>query len=129
MEPKTVLAARTKEVEAASMPEKDRVRKRNFRVWLLEEEFDLLTEKAAEAKMTKTRYIRNVILFGAAREKSNFTKEDSDKILYELNRIGNNINQIAYQANSKCAVNENDFFMLREEYIKLLGAYEMIATG
>ena len=74
------------------MGEKDRVRKREFLVHLLDEEFEVLSQKAQEAKMKKSEYIRNVILFGAANRQRTHSTEDAIKICYELNRIGNNIN-------------------------------------
>jgi len=109
------------------MGEEHRKRERHFKLWLFDEEMEILNEKALAASMSKSEYVRNVILFGAARGKTNFSREDAKKIVYELNRIGNNINQIAYQANYNCAVSENNFFSLKNEFIKLLGEFETIA--
>lgn len=111
------------------MSNEHRKRTKHFNLFLLDEEMEILNDKAAAANMSKTEYIRNVVLFGAARRRTNFASADADKISHELNRIGNNINQIAYQANSKCAVDENDFFWLREEFTHFLAAFERFVIG
>jgi len=92
---------------------------------LLDEEYDLLKEKASKSNMSMSAYIRSIILFGGIEGSVvNFTKEDADKISYELNRIGNNINQIAYHVNAKATVNENDFEQLRDYFEKYLAVVQ-----
>lgn len=46
--------------------EEHRKRKCKLNVYLLDEECEILNAKADEAEISKSRYIRNVILFGAA---------------------------------------------------------------
>jgi len=108
------------------MSEEIRKRNRCFNVRLLEEELAILEAKADEAQMTKSEYIRNMILFGAAHERTNFSKKETKAMLYELNRIGNNINQIAYATNVTCVISEDDFVYLRFNFIDLLGQYEKL---
>lgn len=108
------------------MSEESRKRNRCFNVRLLEEELAILDAKADEAQMTKSEYIRNMILFGAAHERANFSKKDTKAMLYELNRIGNNINQIAYATNVTRVIREDDFVSLRFNFIDLLGQYEKL---
>ena len=109
------------------MSEYHRIRKKQFHLSLLEEEMQILSDKAKTAGMSKTEFLRNVILFGSARGRTNFTREDAKSLIYELNRIGNNINQIAYQANVNCAVNKNDFHALTDYYDKLLAQFSALA--
>jgi len=106
------------------MIEIHRKSKTGFYTRLSAEELNILKDKASAVNMSRTEYIRNILLFGAARAKTNFNKEYADKLLYELNRIGNNINQIAYQANSSRSVSKNDFSNLYEEYNNLLACFE-----
>ena len=106
------------------MAEHHRKRTRQFKVSLYDGEFEVLGRKAEKANLSKTDYVRNVILFGAAKDKTNFSKENAEKLCYELNRIGNNINQIAHQANLKCAVSENDFHVLKEQFKKVIRELE-----
>lgn len=111
------------------MASANRSRKRKFNVYLLDEEWEILEAKKDEAEMTKSDFIRNVIMFGAAHKRTMFSKEDSQRLIYELNRIGNNINQIAAKVNSKGTVDEIDFENLQELYISLLGAYDDFIRG
>ena len=107
----------------------NRRRTRQFSVYLLEEEMAILEAKIDEAEMTKSEYIRNMILFGAAHERTIFSKADAQRIIYELNRIGNNLNQIAYQANRRLGVDEQDFLSLYDNYMQLLSSYDNFVRG
>ena len=111
------------------MSEPNRRRTRQFSVYLLEEEMAILEAKKDEAEMTKSEYIRNMILFGAAHERTIFSKTDAQHIIYELNRIGNNLNQIAYQANRRLGVDEQDFLSLYNNYLQLLSSYDSFVRG
>jgi len=106
-----------------------RIRDRQFSVYLFEEEMAVLEAKKDEANMTKSEYIRNMILFGAAHERTNFAKEYSEKMIYEINRIGNNLNQIAYRANSSKNVDQHDFITMYDNYVQLLSAYDNFVRG
>lgn len=106
------------------MSEKHRKRQRVFQIHLLDEELDILSNKAEEAGMSRTEFIRNVILFGAARGKTNIDHQEVKTLAYEINRIGNNINQIAYQANLRCVVDEGMFLGLQNEFSNLLKVFE-----
>lgn len=107
----------------------NRNRKRKLNVYLLDEEWEILQAKKDEAGMTQSDFIRNVIMFGAAHERTMFSKEDSQRLIYELNRIGNNVNQIAAKVNSSGTVDEMDFENLHQLYIGLLGAYDDFIRG
>jgi len=106
------------------MAEKHRKRTRKLSLTLYDQEFDILEQKAFDANTNKTDFIRKILLYGSASERSNFSKEDTKQICYELNRIGNNINQLAYQANVRGNVNKNDFEVLRNEFQNLLAAFD-----
>lgn len=101
-----------------------RNRDRQFTVYLLEEEMAILEAKKDEAGMTKSEYIRNMIMFGAAHERTIFSKADAEKMIYEINRIGNNLNQIAYRANSSKNIDQHDFVTMYDSYMQLLSAYD-----
>jgi len=108
----------------------NRTRERNFRVWLSEDELKLLAEKAKSFNMSKSEYVRSVIKFGSAgRSHTNLSKEESERLRYEVNRIGNNINQVAYRVNGKGTVDIEDFEKLRiefVEYLNLLSDYALV---
>lgn len=109
--------------------EENRKRKRKLNVYLLEEELAILDAKADEAEMNKSEYIRNMIMFGAAHERTIFSRKDSEALIYELNRIGNNINQIAYRANANRVIDERDFQNMYDNYMELLSAYDKFIRG
>ena len=55
----------------------------------------------------------------------NFQPFSSDlkAVTYELNRIGNNINQIAHRVNMFSAISNDDFEELKKSYDALFGLY------
>ena len=66
--------------------------------YLDEKEEKILKEKCKKLNVSYSKFIRDLIL--------GYVHDDSltieiHNLIYELNRIGNNINQIAYVANSK----------------------------
>lgn len=111
------------------MAEESRKRKRKLNVYLLDKELEILNAKADEANMNKSDYIRNVILFGAAHERTMFSRREAEKLHYEINRIGNNINQIAYRANANKTIDERDFKNMYQNYMELLSIYDNFIRG
>ena len=105
------------------MSENYRLKEKIVGVRLLPEEAEVLQAKAEEANMSKARFLKNVILQGGAYEKTNFTSEDVGKLQYEIDKIGNNINQIAVRANGSSNIDEKEFFKLRDNYMELLSAF------
>jgi len=81
--------------------------------YLSEKENKILQEKCNKLGITYSKFVRDLIL-GYVHD-DNLTI-DIHNLLYELRRIGNNINQIAYVANSKGVITK---FNLEEELIKL----------
>lgn len=104
----------------------NRKRNRKLDIFLLEEEFVLLEIKAEEAGMTKSEYIRNMIMFGYAKERTVFSHELERKIRNELNMIGSNINQIAIRVNTNRDIYSEDIRILREQYNNMLDLYQRI---
>lgn len=104
----------------------ERRRGRQLHIFLLDEEATMLEVKSQDAKMSKSEYIRNLIVFGQASETTVFTKEETKKIRTELNRIGRNINQIAMNINMNRQGFSEDFRMLNQCYLELLSLYQQI---
>lgn len=71
--------------------------------YLSEKENKILQEKCNKLGISYSKFVRDLIL-GYVHD-DNLTI-DVHNILYELRRIGNNINQIAYVANSKGVIGE-----------------------
>ena len=81
--------------------EKNRSRTHKINVFLSDREFEIFEQKIAKLGISKSEYIRNCILFGFPGRKTNFSDEEADRIVYEMNRIGNNVNQIARYVNKE----------------------------
>ena len=106
-----------------------RKRNRKLNVYLFDEELEVLNAKADEAELSKSEYIRNMILFGAAHERTVFSKKEASALHYEINKIGNNLNQIAYRANSNKTIDDRDFQSLYANYVDLLTSFEKYIRG
>lgn len=79
------------------MAEKDRVRTEQFRFTLLPEEDAMLTKNAFEYGLSKSEYLRKLILAESLSGKQwHMDRDQAKQLIYEVNRIGNNVNQIAY---------------------------------
>lgn len=78
------------------------------------EEKELLIEKAKNAKMTLSEFIVSM-----SESKPIIIIDDVSKIIVEVSRIGNNINQIVKVANSQKFVN-------KEQIEKIINAYRNI---
>lgn len=107
------------------MPRKkvNREREKHFQVRLTEEEFEMLENKAKGFGLTKTEYIRKLIVFGRVRPKSKLTDEQFREMLLEMNHIGTNINQIAYRVNAARNANKDDYMELKVAYHSLLDLF------
>lgn len=90
------------------MAEENRFRTREIRVKLSDEEYALIIQKSHEAEMSTSDAIRSLIVFGSINakwldEKSkiimNKANENMDRCIDEINKIGVNLNQIAYCTN------------------------------
>lgn len=104
------------------MGNKERFRKRDFHVMLFDEELKILEEKAQSFGMNKTEYIRDMIIRGEISEDRKATLMSDVKykeLLYEINRIGNNLNQIAYNSNLKKSTGKEEIAGLKKLYEEL----------
>jgi hypothetical protein len=112
------------------MAEKHRIRGKQIHVKLLEEEMEMLIEKAEKSGLSKSEYVRMLIAYGGIRGdgKTNYTREDAKKLRYEITSIGNNVNQIAYRVNLNTTAKKEDVENLREEFKNLLELFHRYVT-
>jgi len=82
-------------------------------IYLNEKETKILQEKCNKLGKTYSEFIRELIL-GYVHDDN--TLINIHNVLYELRKMGNNINQIAYVANSKGVITK---FNLEEELNRL----------
>lgn len=106
----------------------NRLRNYRYQINLLDEELEILEIKAHEAGLSKADLLRNLILYGAAHKRTVFSEEYAEKIRYEINRIGNNINQIAYWANTINQLDRGRLDALLREYHTLLQEFERLVS-
>ena len=103
------------------LAEEDRIRPEQFRFYLLPEEKAMLEKNAYELGLSKADYLRNVIMYGKFIGRHFvMDKEQGKQLIFEINRIGNNINQIAYRTNAKMYAGNSEWQELRENYFELL---------
>lgn len=95
---------------------------------LLQEEAEILEAKAKKAKMSKARFLKNIIRYGSVYEKKNFLSEDAHKLQYEIDRIGNNMNQIFYRVYNTENIDEIEVLRLKELYTELLSTMTDFVT-
>ena len=107
------------------MNNKKRYRNNRFELRLFDEEVEILENKAKIQGLSKTEYIREIILYSEIKENKRniLSNENFKKLLYEINRIGNNINQIAYNSNLIKSTGREEIKNLKEQYENLLQLY------
>lgn len=79
------------------MPKKSKIQTRRKEIRLSPEVQEKLISQAAEHNMDTSAYIRMLIMQRPADDPD--VRERLDKLIYEINKIGVNVNQIAYNAN------------------------------
>lgn len=104
------------------MADEERLRKHQLRVWLLEEEKEILKQRAFEYGLSQSDYIRQLIVAESIVGRHwTMDKEQGKQLLFEINRIGNNVNQIAYNTNAKTFTASSDWVQLKKDFLDLLG--------
>lgn len=103
------------------MGNESRIRTEKYLLTLLPEESAMLTKNAYEYGMSKAEYLRKLILAESLSGKQwHMDREQAKELIYEVNRIGNNVNQIAYNTNVKRFASNQDWEELRTDYFKLI---------
>ena len=96
-----------------------RDRKSGFYLNLMQQEVELLKKKSESYGMTRSEYLRNLIVFGSVRAQSKLSDSQFQDLLNELNHIGVNINQIARSVNAgiaRAADARRGLFLLDQVY-------------
>lgn len=103
------------------MAEKDRVRTEQFRFTLFPEENAMLTKNAFEYGLSKSDYLRKLILAESLTGKQwHMDRDQAKQLIYEVNHIGNNVNQIAYNTNAVRFSSNKDWGELQTKYFELM---------
>lgn len=109
------------------MAEEHRLRTKKLQVFLSKEEYEFLKDKAHYCDTNLSEYIRGIINNGAIIK---YAACDIQAAIAELNRVGNNINQIARTVNATGEFLEQDFEQLHMAYEDLFEFYitKMVGT-
>ena len=98
-----------------------RIRTEKYLLTLLPEERALLEKNSFELGLSKADYLRKIILYGSiVGQHPVIDKATGEKLLYEVNRIGNNINQIAYNTNARMYASDLDWREIKNEAFLIL---------
>lgn len=81
-----------------------------------ENDWRIIEQKAAAVKLDTTKYITRAAVCGTANA-TDF--KDLSRLSCELNKIGNNINQLARKANEINSIYAEDYKQMREEFLQL----------
>jgi len=101
--------------------EKDRIRTDRYLLTLLPEEKALLEKNAYELGLTQAEYLRKLIMYGGMVGRQwTMDKEQGERLVYEVNKIGTNVNQIAYNTNAQTFARHQDWEDLKKDFIELL---------
>lgn len=100
-----------------------RIRAIKFQLWLSDEEIARLTRNANRVKMTKSAYIRNLI---KGYEPQEVPPLEYYRVLGDLRRIGNNLNQIAQRANLHGGIDRDGY---QENHARILNLADELARA
>lgn len=114
------------------MGEENRFRKKCIRVKLSDEEYNMIWQKSLASNLTVSDAIRSLIVFGCIKPDSLDEKSQAlvDKLnglieqsVHEINYIGNNVNQIAYNTNRVYNAELIDLKMTMSNLVRAYGIF------
>lgn len=114
------------------MGEENRFRKRCIRVKLSDDEYNTIWQKALASNLTVSDAIRSLIVFGCIKpdeldEKSQALVDKLNGLIeqsvHEINYIGNNVNQIAYNTNRVYNAELIDLKMTMSNLVRAYGIF------
>lgn len=114
------------------MGEENRFRKKCIRVKLSDEEYNTIWQKSLASNLTVSDAIRSLIVFGCIKpdeldEKSQALVDKLNGLIeqsvHEINYIGNNVNQIAYNTNRVYNAELIDLKMTMSNLVRAYGIF------
>lgn len=99
-----------------------RFRTVNFSMRIRESDEVVLDCNKFDANMSRSEYLRTLILFASAHEMAHYRPEFAENFYQKLHAIGNRINEIAHTVNSRRSVRKAD---LRELQNMIVGLYDV----
>ncbi|WP_433947006.1 plasmid mobilization protein [Paenibacillus sp. SN-8-1] len=99
---------------------KNRYRDKEVKFFCTVDELDRIDQKAVIAELDRSKYLRKMALEGYIIKRDFSSVEE---LVYEINKIGNNINQVARRANEVDYVTKDEIRYLKKQ---LEGIYSQI---
>ena len=93
------------------------IREKSFKLYLLDKEYEILQEKSIKKGITKSGVLRELILnlkYENMMDKITENNALNKEMIAQLQKIGNNINQIAYQVNIHLRTNSSDASLIEQ---------------
>ena len=106
-----------------------RKRQKRFNIFFYDDEYDALKEFSENAGMSMSNYIRAAIFFNNITVVSQTWNGDINKVIYELNKIGNAVNHLKYLCLEKGLVEIEDIKRLEEYFNKMAIFIENVVLG
>lgn len=107
------------------MPKK-RYRDKEIKFFVTDNELQMIDQKAAVAELDRSKYLRKIAIEGFI-IKRDFTQVE--QLVYEINKIGNNINQVARRANEIDFVNRGEISYLKKQLDAIYNQIEKFYDG
>jgi len=104
--------------------EDTRLRNKKFSVWLFPEEYDILEMNAEKAEVSKSCYLRQMIIHGIDEITYKYTPEDSKILVNKLSEICNILQRIEYRIYVNGSAYEKDVLEMTEQMQELLRVVE-----
>lgn len=106
-----------------------KIREKSFKLYLLDKEYQMLVAKSLQKGITKSQILREFIInskYENMIEKIIESNTLNKEMINQIQRIGNNINQIAYHFNSnqKSPSDISDLMKEMQNFKTLLKEYE-----
>jgi len=95
---------------------KNRIREKKVEVFVTPEELRIIDEKAAKSKLDRSKYIRKVAL---EQPIINIDMSYLNDLIFEINKIGTNINQIAKHTNGYNVLYKSDIKDIQDKMEKI----------
>lgn len=105
---------------------KKRYRDKEVKFFVTEGELDIIDKKAAAADLDRSKYCRSMTLDGLI-VKQDF--KQVDELVFEVNKIGTNINQVARRANELAHVTVDDIKYLKKQIDSIYEKIEKFYGG
>ena len=102
------------------MAEKNRIRTDRFSLTLLPEEKEILARNAEKFGLSRTEYIRRLVVFGEITGHPLLDPETGKELIQKLNRISESIKTISYNTSPELMAQHPEWSQMEKDYMEVL---------